>query len=332
MREHAAWYKAYIHESRGDHHARYNQYAEAAAAHDQAIAEVDGVLPETYAYFTGLLNYTASLYFKANDFEHSAQRYQRFMDISVRKSEIGVEDPVFYRGWMRLATNLYLAKRTDEAVVAIERAARQENMAEDVELAERLLRLRLQGKIYVAAHIFDKAQAVFQEEINLASTQTSSYGQRTFEARVQLATVLLAMKDNSRFETAFEPLAKEITTRFGESNALARSCNQMLGMYYYHNENLPKARHWLESAFRGHRELFDSAVQAVREDEEAKIILASLVDIYMKQNVVPSNFLEQVKAGETSLDDLPFRETLIGDLSMPASKISPVQWEKLLAR
>jgi tetratricopeptide (TPR) repeat protein len=330
LREHAARYKAYAHESRGDYHVRYNNYPEAAIAHDQAIAEVEGILPDTHDYFTGLLDYTGMLYAKINDYEHAAQRYQRVMDINVRQSKTGADDPALYRGWIRLAIYLYLAKHNDEAITNIERAARLEDKAKDVDLDERLVRRRLQGNIYIAAKMFDKAQASLQDEANLATAEAGPDDARTFEARVQMVHVMKAMKDHARLEATLEPLAKEITARFGKSHKLARDSNELLGMHYYRNDDGAKARPWLESAFRGHRALFDNAAQAVRQNEDAKGILATLLDIYITQGIVPKDFLDQVRAGQVTLDDLPFQEPQPGGQSMSTFKIKPVEWDKLL--
>ncbi|MFZ4535461.1 tetratricopeptide repeat protein [Propionivibrio sp.] len=317
QREHAARYRAYAHESLGDYYDNANQFLEAATAHDMAIAEVDGVLPESHAYFKGLLNYTAILYFKTSHYEQAAQRLQRFVDITQRQSNIGAEDPAMYYGWVRLATYLYFAKRTDEAVPAIERAARLEDSAPKIDLDSRLMRLQIQGLIYAAAGMFDKAITSCQEGVRLASAEAGPNDLRTYKARLQLANVFLSMKDNARFETTFEPLLNEINTRFGEAHALARENNAVLGTHYYGTDAIAKARPWLEKSFRGHRTLVDSAVQAVQEDENAKVVLAALLDIYMRQGIVPKDFLERVQAGEASLDDLPFQESIIGNLGLP---------------
>lgn len=329
MREHAARYKAYAHESRGDHYVRYNQYAEAATAHDQAIAGVDGILPETHTYFTGLLNFTAQLYLKIKDYERASQRYQRVMNINVRQSKTGTDDPAFYRGWVRLASYLYLAKHNDEAITTIERAARLEDKAKDVDLDERLVRRRLQGNIYIAAEMFDKAQASLQDEASLAAAEAGPDDARTFEARVQTVYVMKAMKDPARFEATLEALAKEITTRFGESHKLARDSNELLGMHYYRNADGAKARPWLESAFRGHRAAFDNAAQAVRQNEDAKGVLATLLDIYITQGIVPKDYLDQVRAGQVTLDDLPYHAESDGK-NLPTGRHVPLNWDKLL--
>lgn len=332
MREHAARYKAYAHESRGDYHVRYDNFAEAAAAHDQAIAEVDGVLPETAPYFTELLIYTSKLYAKINDYERASQRFQRVMDIGMRQSKSGEGDSANYRSWIRLASYLYLANHADKAITAVEHAARLEDKAKDVDLNERLQRRHLQGNIYIAAKMFDKAKACLQDAVNLATAEAGPDDARTFDARVRLVIVMKKMKDSARFEAAFESLAKEITTRFGESHKLARDSNGMLGMYYYHNGDNAKARPWLESAFRGHRALFDNAAQAVSQNEDAKSVLATLLDIYINQGLVPKDFLDEVRAGQVTLDDLPFREPQIGGQSLSAAKVNSREWDKLLKR
>lgn len=330
--EHTAWYKAHAHESRGDHYARYHQPAEAASAYDEAIAAVDGVLPETLIYFKGLLSYTARLYSKANNYAPAVERFQRFLDIALRESNSGAEDPDLYRGWMRLAMYLHLAKHTERAVTAIERAARLEPKAKDVDLDERLLRLRLQGKIYAAANMFDKAQTYMHDEVTLATAEAGADDLRTVEARTQAARVYLSMKDNRRFEEAFIPLAKELTSRFGDGHELARNSNALLGKYFYNADDYAKARPWLESAFRGYRMLADSTTQAIRQDEEAKEILAALIDIYIKQGVVTKDFLDRVKAGQASLDDLPFGGPATDNNGFSNRMISPTEWNKLLAR
>ncbi|MFZ2300252.1 MAG: hypothetical protein WAW10_00105 [Gallionella sp.] len=325
LHEHAARYKSYAHESRGDHHARYDNYHDAAAAHDQAIAELEGILPETHAYFTSLLNYTVQLYLKINDYERAAQRFQRVMDINARQSGAGADDAALYRGWVRLASYLYLAKRNDEAIATIERTARLEGKADDASLDERLQRRHLQGNIYIAAGMFDKAQASLQEAINLAAAEVGADDARTFEARAKRVIVMKAMQDHARFEAAFEPLATAITARFGKSHKLARDSNELLGMHYYRNDEAAKARPWLESAFRGHLARFDGAAHAVRQSEDAKSILSSLLNIYTKLGIVPKDFLDQVSAGQATLDDLPFRESVIGGLYLPIYKIKPIE-------
>lgn len=216
-----------------------------------------------------------------------------------------------------------LAKRTDEAMATIERATRLEGKVKDLDLYERLLRLRLTGNIYSAAQLLDQAQAVWQEEIKLATTQAGPDDLRTFEARAHSVQVFLAMKDNARFEADFEPLAKDISSRFGETSELARENNELIGMHYYNIDATAKARPWLERAFRGHREQFDSTVQAIREDEDAKNILAALLDIYIKQGLVPKDFLDQIKDGQASLDDLPFQRPLLGELNLPIFNLNP---------
>lgn len=330
--EHAAWYKAHAHESRGDHYARYYQWAEAASAYDEAVSAVDGVLPETRTYFKGLLNYTARLYSDAKNYERAAERYQRLLDITIRQFDSGAEDPDLYRGWIRLATYLHLAKRTEGAIPAIERAARLESKAKDVDLDERLLRLRLQGNIYIAAKLFDKAQASMQEEVALATAEAGADDLRTFEARAQATRVYLPMKDYSRFEEAFVPLAKELTSRFGDGHELARNSNGLLGRYFYSIDDHAKARPWLESTFRSYRMLADSAAQAIRQDEEAREILAVLIDIYIKQGIVAKDFIDRVKAGQASLDELPFGGPATDNNGFANRMISPAEWNKLLVR
>lgn len=330
LREHAARYKSYAHESRGDHHARYGNYPDAATAHDQAIAEVDGILPETHPYLSSLLIYSSQLYAKIDDHERAAQRYQRALDIGVRQSKLGVDDPDFYRGWVVLASYLYLANHSDKAIPLIERAARMEDKAQEVALDQRLRRTRLQGNIYSAAKQFDKAQAVLQEAVNVATAVAGADDVRTFEARAHLVLVMKTMKDNARFEAAFEPLATEITARFGESHKLARDSNELLGMHYHRNDEGKKARPWLESAFRGHLARFDNAAHAVRQSEDAKSILSSLLYIYTTQGIVPKDFLDQVEAGQATLDDLPFRAESRGEMGLPTVKRAPLNWGKLL--
>lgn len=330
LREHAARYKSYAHESRGDHHVRYGNYPDAATAYDQAIAELAGILPETHPYLSILLIYSSKLYAKIDDHERAAQRYQRALDIGVRQSKLGADDPAFYRGWVVLASYLYLAKRYDEAIATVERAARLEDKAADASLDERLQRHHLQGNIYIAAKMFDKAQASLQEAINLATAEVGPDDARTFEARAKRALVMKAMRDHDRFEANFEPLVTEITARFGESHKLARDSNELLGMHYYRNDDGTKARPWLESAFRGHLARFNDAAHAVRQSEEAKSILASLFDIYTKLGIVPKDFLDQVKAGQATLDDLPFRAEPRSEMGLPTVKSAPLNWGKLL--
>ena len=318
LREHAAWYKAHSHESRGDQYARNKHYPEAAAAYDQAIAVEDGLLPESHSHFKGLLNYTALLYARGKDYKRAAQRYQRYMDISVHQSK--GDDPLLYQGWLRLAGYLYRARQFDKAIAVIERAAGIEEKLNDVELNDRILRRRLQGNIYIAAQLYDKAQASFQDEISLVTAEAGPDDQRTFDARIQLTRVLLARKDDAGFEAAVTPLLTEVSARFGESNAMVRDSNQLLGMHYYRADHIAQARPWLERAFRGHRAQFDSAVQAIRDDADALSILSILLDIYIKQGVVPADFLAQVSAGKATLDDLPFA----GTQAMPSTfKINP---------
>jgi len=329
MREHAAWYKASRHESRGDHHVRYNNFAEAAAAHNQAIAELEGILPETHPYLSSLLIYSSKLYAKIDDHERAAQRYQRALDIAVRHSKLGADDPAFYRGWVLLASYLYLAGHVDKAIPLIERAARLEDQAKEVDPSERIRRCRGQGNIYIAAKMFDKAQAVLQEAVNVATNEAGADDVRTFDARAHLLTVLKKKKDNARFEAAFEPLAKEITARFGESHKLARESNEILGMHYYHNDAGDKARPFLESAFRGHLTPFDSATKAVIDNEDARSVLSTLLDIYIKQGVVEKDFLDQVRAGQVTLDDLPYHAKS-GEMSLPTGRHVPLDWDKLL--
>ena len=327
LREHAALYKAYSHESRGGHFASEKQYAEAAAAYEQAIAVVDGVLPESHRYFRQLLNYAAILYGGIKDYPRAEQHYQRYMDIGVRQSKVGVDDPLLYQGWLRLAGYLYRARQFDKAIAVIERAAKVEGNLENLELNNRILRRRLQGNIYIAAQLYEKAQASFQDEISLVTAEAGPGDQRTFEARIQLTRVLLAKRDDAGFEAAVIPLLTEITARFGESNTLARDSNQMLGMHYYRADNIAQARPWLEGAFRGHRAQFDSAAQAIHDDAEALNILSILLDIYIKQGIVPADFLSSVSAGNVALDDLPFA----GTQATPSTfKINPGEWGKLL--
>lgn len=329
LREHAARYESYAHESRGDHHVRYDNYPDAATAHDQAIAELEGILPETHPYLSILLIYSSKLYAKIDDHERAAQRYQRALDIGVRQSKLGADDPAFYRGWVVLASYLYLANRYDEAIAIVERAARLEDKA-DASLDERLQRRRLQGNIYIAAKVFDKAQASLQEAISLATAEAGPDDARTFEAKVQMVHVMKAMKDHARFEATLEPLATEITARFGESHKLARDSNELLGMHYHRNDEGKKARPWLESAFRGHLARFDDAAHAVRQSEDAKSILSSLLYIYTTQGIVPKDFLDQVEAGQATLDDLPFRAESRGETGLPTVKRAPLNWGKLL--
>lgn len=315
LREHAAWYRAYGHENRGAYHARYKQFEKAAADHELAIAEVDSVLPETSAYFKGLLNDTARLYAYAKDYERAAQRYQRFMKISVRQSEIGVDDPLFYSAWLRLASYMYLAKRTNDAIQLIERAAQLEEKAKDISLDDSLLRLSLQQNIYTKAQMFDQAKAVAQDAVARAVKEVGSDDPRTFEARAQLICLFWITSDFARFEADFESLTKEVVERFGEGHELARQNNQLLGMYYYQTDALAKARPWLERAFRGYRSQAESALEALGGSDEAKNIYAALLDSYIRLNMIPDNFLERVKAGEATLDDLPFHEAQIGKLN-----------------
>jgi len=322
LREHAAWYKAHSHESRGDQYARDKHYAEAAAAYDQAIAVEDGVLPESHSHFKGLLNYTALLYAKGKDYERAAQRYQRYMDISVRQSK--GDDTLLYHGWIRLAGYFYRARQSDKAIAVIERAASMEAKLNDIELNDRILRRRLQSNIYIAAKLFEKAQASFQDEITMVSAEAGVDDQRTFEARIQATRVLQASKDNAGFEAAVTPLVQEVTERFGESNELVRDSNELLGMYYYRADDIAQARPWLESAFRGHRAQFESAAQAIRNDEEALSILSLLLDIYIKQGIVPADFLESVSAKKVSLDELPFAKRQATPQSLSIFKLNPV--------
>jgi tetratricopeptide (TPR) repeat protein len=329
MREHAAWYKASHHESRGDHHVRYNNFAEAAAAHDQAVAELEGILPETHPYLSSLLIYASKLYAKIDDYERAAQRYQRALDIAVRHSKLGADDPAFYRGWVVLASYLYLTGHKDKAIPVIERAARLEDKAKEVDLTQRLWRMRLQGNIYIAAKQFDKAQAVLQDAVNVATAEVGADDVRTFEARAHLLTVLKKMKDNARFEAAFEPLAKEITSRFGESHKLARESNEILGMHYYRGGDGAKARPWLESAFRGYHAQFNDATQTVIDNDDARSVLSTLLDIYIKQGIVEKDFLNRVSAGKASLDDLPFHAESDGK-KLPIGRYVPLNWDKLL--
>jgi tetratricopeptide (TPR) repeat protein len=331
MKEHAAWYAAHAHESRGDHHARYYQYADAAAAYRQAIASVDGILPETRTYVKGLLNYGTRLHADAKDYRGAAELFQRLMDITVRQSDHGLDDPDLYRGWIRLATYLRLAKR-DDAIPVIERAARLEAQASDVDLDERLLRLRLQGNIYAAAKKFDLALPIVQDEVNLATSAAGPNDLRTLEAKVQAARMFLEMKDKERFEAAMPPVVDEIIAQTGEGSELARNTSGFLGRYFYSTDNYAQARPWLERAFRGYRLLADSAAQAIRQDEEAKEILAALLDIYIKQGIVAKDFIERVKAGQASLDDLPFAGAGIDNGGLANRMISPAEWNKLLAR
>jgi hypothetical protein len=290
------------------------------------------VLPETHAYFTALLRNSALLYADAKDFERATQRYQRFMDISVRQSDTGAQDPALYRGWIRLASYQLLATRTDEAMASIERATRLEGKAHHLNLDDRLLRLRLTGNIYSTTHRFDQAQASWQDEIQLATTQAGPDDLRTFEARSHSVQAFLTMKDSARFEAAFEPLASNITAHFGEANELARKNNALLGMHYYNTNASAKARPWLERAFRGHRALFDSTLDTVRGDQAAQNILAALLDIYIKHKLAPKDFVDQLQNGQASLDDLPFQRPLFGDPNLPAFHLSPAAREMLQKR
>ena len=328
LREHAAWYKAHSHESRGDQYARNKHYAEAAAAYDQAIAVEDGVLPESHSHFKGLLNYTALLYARGKDYKRAAQRYQRYMDISVHQSK--GDDPMLYQGWIRLAGYLYRSRQSDIAIAVIERAASMEEKLNGIELNDRILRHRLQSNIYIAAKLFDKAQASYQDEISLVTYEAGANDQRTFEARIQATRVLQASKDNAGFEAAVTPLVQEVTERFGESNELVRDSNELLGMHYYRADDIAKARPWLESSFRGHRAQFDSAAQTIRNDEEALSILSILLDIYIKQGIVPADFLESVSAKKVALDDLPFAKRQATPLSLSTFKFNPGELDKLL--
>lgn len=321
MREHAAWYKAYAHKSRGETHARYAQFAEAAAAYDQAFAEVEGVLPETRTDLYDLLFSAARYHAEAKNYALAAQRFQQLMDIGLRQSEKGAENPDLYRSWLRLATYLHLADRTTEAIPVIERTARLESQAEDVSLEERLLRLRLQGNIYITAKMFDKAQTSLQEEITLASAKAGPDSPLAYEARVQWARGLKAMNDPARFEATLEPLAKEITTRFGEAHELARDSNALLGWHYLNTGRMEKSRPWLESAFRGHRALTGNALTTIKANEPARNILGTLLEIYIKQGIVPADYLDRFAANQDILDDLPYNEGLKASLNLPAFKI-----------
>lgn len=225
-----------------------------------------------------------------------------------------------------------LAKRHDDAIPVIERAARLESQASEVDLGERLLRLRLQGNIYAAARKFDLALPTVQEEVNLATSAAGPKDLRTLEARVQAARMFLEMKDKERFETAMPPVVDEIIAQTGEGSELARNSSGFLGRYFYSTDNYPQARPWLELAFRGYRLLADSAAQAIRQDEEAKEILAALLDIYIKQGIVAKDFIERVKAGQASLDDLPFAGSTTDNGGLANRMISPAEWNKLLAR
>ncbi|MDP1613221.1 MAG: hypothetical protein Q8M11_19360 [Sulfuritalea sp.] len=329
-REHAAWYTAHRHESRGDYHARYHQFAEAAAAYDQAIAVVDGVLPETRTYFKSLLNFAARHHEDAKGYEQAARRYRRLADISARQSELGVEDPALYHGWVRLATYLHFAKHNDEAITVIERAARLEGKAGKVDLDDRLLRLRLQGTIYVAAGMFDKAQASMNEEVALATAEAGPNDLRTFKARAQSARVFLPMKDHARFEVAFEPLAREITARYGEAHEFSRESNRLLGLHHQGKGMPEKARPWLEAAMRGYVALAESTAQALQKDEDARYVLALLLDGYIKQGIIAKNYVDRVKAGQASLEDLPFREPMRGASGVRPVELNPGDWDRLL--
>lgn len=331
-REHVAWYAAHGHESRGDYHARHDQFAEAAAAVDQAIAAVDGVLPETRTDFKQLLDTAARHYEQANDHERAAQRYRRLAAISVRQSALGIEDPALYHGWLRLATYLHLAKHTDEAITVIERAERLEGKAAKVDLDSRLLRLQLQGSLYVDAGMFDKAQASLQEEVTLATAEAGPDDLRTFNARTRSARVFRSMKDNPRFEAAFEPLTREITVRFGEAHELASDSNRLLGLHYWQTDRAEKARPWLEAAMRGYVALTDSTADAIKSDEDARYVMAALLDIYINQGLVARNFVERVKAGQASLDDLPFGAPMRSGSGAGQGAIKPHDWDRLLQR
>lgn len=332
MREHAAWYKAYAFESRSNYDVRYGNYADAAAAVDLAIVEVDGILPETHSYFSDLLLESEELNLKIDNFELASQRFQRVLDIGIRQSKLGADDPVFYRSHIQLASLFYLAGHADKAITEVEHAARLEDKAKDVDLDARLHRRSLQSNIYVAAKMYDKAQVIIQDEIDLATKEAGPDDARTFEARVGLILLKKRMNDIAGFEAAFEPLAKEITTRFGESHKLARDSNEILGKHYYHNGEIPKARPLLESAFRGHRAMFDSTAQTIRKNEDAKIVLASLLDIYIKQGIVAKDYVEQVKAGNASLDDLPYRTSLPDSLGQTEFKLNQAELDKVLKR
>lgn len=331
-REHVAWYAAHGHESRGDYHARHDQFAEAAAAVDQAIAAVEGVLPETRTYFKRLLDAAARHYEQANDHERAAQRYQRLAAISVRQSALGIEDPALYHGWLRLATYLHLAKRDDEAITVIERAERLEGKGAKVDLDSRLLRLQLQGSLYVDAGKFDKAQASLQEEVTLATAEAGPDDLRTFNARTRSARVFRSMKDTPRFEAAFEPLTREITARFGVAHELARDSNRLLGLHYRQTERGDKARPWLEAAMRGYVALAESTADAIKKDEDAKYMLAALLHIYIEQGVVAKDFVDRVKAGQASLDELPFAAPMQSGSGVGQGAIKPQDWDRLLKR
>jgi len=332
MREHAAWYKAYAFESRSNYDVRYGNYADAAAAIDLAIAEVEGILPETHAYYSDLHLEAVKLNVKIDNFELASQHFQRVLDIGLRQSKLGADDPTFYRARIQLASLLYLAGHADKAIAAVEHAALLEDKAKGVDLDDRLKRHSLQSNIYVVAKMYDKAQAIIRDEINIATAEAGSDDARTFEARARLALVLKRMNDNARFEAAFEPLVKEITARFGESHKLARDSNEILGKHYYHNNEISKARPWLESAFRGHRAMFDSATQTVRKNKDATSVLATLLDIYIRQGIVAKDFLEQVKAGTASLDDLPYRTQSLVGLGQAEIKLNQAELDKVLKR
>lgn len=332
MREHAAWYKAYAFESRSNYDVRYGNYAGAAAAVDQAIAEVDGILPEGHSYLTDLFLESEELNVKIDNFELASQRFQRVLDIGIRQSKQGSDDPVFYRARIQLASLFYLAGHADKAITEVEHAARLENKAKNVDLDARLHRRSLQGNIYAVAKVYDKAQAIIQDEINLATKEAGPDDARTFEARSELIVLKKRMNDNAGFEAAFGSLVKEITTRFGESHKLARDSNEKLGNYYYHKGDISKARPWLESAFRSYRAMFDSTAQTIRKSEDAKIVLASLLDIYIKQGVVAKDYVDQIKEGKASLDDLPYRTSLPGSLGQTEFKLNQAELDKVLKR
>lgn len=107
---------------------------------------------------------------------------------------------------------------------------------------------------------------------------------RTFEADASGSCVfdegqLSLRKHSSRWR-------RKLTDRFGDGHELARNSNGLLGRYFYSADDYTKAqRPWLESAFRGYRMQAESAAQAIRQDEEAKEILAVLIDIYIKQGL-----------------------------------------------
>lgn len=332
MREHEAWYKAYALESRSNYHVRYGNYAEAAAAIDLAIAEVDGILSEGHSYLTDLLLESEKLNLKIDNFELASQRFQRVLDIGIRQSKLGVDDPAYYLARIQLASLLYLAGHADKAITEVEHAARLEDKAKKADLDTRLHRRSLQSNIYVSAKMYDEAQSIIQDEIKLATAEAGPDDARTFEARSELILLKKRMNDNVGFEAAFEPLAKEITARFGESHKLALDSNARLGKHYYNNDEITKARPWLESVFRGHLAMFDSAAQAIRNNEDAKSVLAALIDIYIRQSVVAKDYVAQVVAGKASLDDLPYRTPLLGNLAQPAIQINQADLDKVLKR